>query len=140
MKRIGLIVLILAAVFGLIQLIPYGKNHDNPPVVTRIQWDSTQTENLVKMACFDCHSNETNWPWYSNIAPASWLVYHDVEEARTYLNFSDLGPNGYAPMLDRIKQVIMDGKMPPFQYTIIHGSLSTEQKQQLVDGLTASVK
>src|SRR5690348_18457917 len=83
--------LVLAAIvlFGLIQLIPYGHNHTNPPVAQEPTWDSPQTRDLAVRACFDCHSNETVWPWYSNIAPLSWLIQHDVDEGRQNLNFSD---------------------------------------------------
>src|SRR4030067_2438882 len=73
----------------LIQLIPYGRDHNNPPVVIEPNWDSQQTRMLAKRACFDCHSNETIWPWYSNIAPASWLIYYDAIEARRNFNFSE---------------------------------------------------
>ncbi|MFZ0624897.1 MAG: heme-binding domain-containing protein, partial [Acidimicrobiia bacterium] len=57
-----------------IQLIPYGHDHQNPPVTTEPAWDSQQTLDLAKRACFDCHSNETKWAWYTNIAPMSWLI------------------------------------------------------------------
>src|SRR6056297_3230811 len=79
----------VAAVFLVIQLIPYGRSHTNPPIVLEPDWDSPRTRELAERACFDCHSNETEWPWYSNIAPVSWLVQHDVDEGRHELNFSD---------------------------------------------------
>jgi hypothetical protein len=63
-----------AAAFLVIQLIPYGHDHTNPPVVKEAPWDSPRTRELAVGACFDCHSNETVWPWYSNIAPGSWLL------------------------------------------------------------------
>ncbi|MEZ4770229.1 MAG: heme-binding domain-containing protein [Caldilineales bacterium] len=82
-KRIALyVILALVAVFLLIQLVPYGRDHTNPPVVQEPVWDSPQTEALARAACYDCHSNEVVWPWYSNIAPISWLVQRDVDEGR----------------------------------------------------------
>ncbi len=72
-----------------IQLVPYGRNHTNPPVQSEPNWDSPETRALAERACFECHSNETAWPWYSNIAPVSWLVQHDVDEGREKLNFSE---------------------------------------------------
>jgi len=89
LKRI-LIGIVLAGVIVLIaiQLVPYGHAHTNPPVTGDPQWDSPQTRELAKRACFDCHSNETVWPWYSNIAPVSWLIQHDVDEGRSRMNFS----------------------------------------------------
>ena len=84
---IGVIALVLLAL--LIQLIPYGRDHTNPPVMQEPQWDSPQTRALTKRACFDCHSNETVWPWYSNVAPVSWLIYRDVSKGREHFNFSE---------------------------------------------------
>ncbi len=66
--------LFMSGFFILLQIIPYGHNHTNPPIVEEPAWDSPQTRAVVKKACFDCHSNETVWPWYSNIAPLSWLI------------------------------------------------------------------
>jgi len=73
----------------LIQLIPFGRQHTNPPVVREPAWDSPQTRALAKRACFNCHSNETTWPWYSSVAPVSWLTQRDVNGGRSHLNFSE---------------------------------------------------
>src|SRR6187401_216218 len=81
------IALTLLIAFGLIQLVPYGRDHSNPPG-RQIAWDSARTEQLMADACMDCHSNQTQWPWYSNVAPISWLVQHDVNEGRGRLNLS----------------------------------------------------
>ncbi|MCX7782465.1 MAG: heme-binding domain-containing protein, partial [Meiothermus sp.] len=81
---IGALALVLLA----IQLVPYGRDHQNPPVVAEPPWDSPQTRALFVRACADCHSNQTRWPWYSHIAPVSWLVQRDVEEGRSKLNLS----------------------------------------------------
>ena len=88
-KRIALSLIgLLLLAFVAIQLVPYGRDHDNPAVIAEPNWDSPQTRDLFMTACGDCHSYETEWPWYSNIAPVSWLVQHDVEEGREKLNFS----------------------------------------------------
>ena len=71
------------------QAIPYGPSRTNPTVVEEPQWDSPMTRELASRACFDCHSNETEWPVYSRIAPVSWLVARDVQEGRAVLNFSE---------------------------------------------------
>ncbi|HEX7229427.1 MAG TPA: heme-binding domain-containing protein [Candidatus Binatia bacterium] len=81
---IGIIVVLLA-----IQLIPYGHDHTNPPVHAEPAWDNPRTRELAARACFDCHSDQTVWPWYSNIAPISWLIQRDVEKGRSELNFSE---------------------------------------------------
>lgn len=131
-----------AVVFGLlIQLIPFGKDHTNPPVVGEPAWDSPETRALAQRACFDCHSNETVWPWYSNIAPVSWLVYRDVEEGRSKLNFSEWGVSRQED-LEEIIEVIQNGEMPMPIYLIQHpeARLSAEEKQALITGLQNSLK
>jgi hypothetical protein len=133
-KILGILVLIGIVLFGLIQLIPYGRNHTNPPVVQEPNWDA-QTRAIAQKACFDCHSNETTWPWYSNIAPVSWLVYHDVQEGRSHMNFSDWGNMGLSASM--IERKIQSGEMPPPQYLLMHPSarLTDAEKQALVQGL-----
>jgi mono/diheme cytochrome c family protein len=138
-KIIGLIIGIMLAGFILIQLIPYGRNHSNPPVVAEPKWDSPRTKELAQRACFDCHSNETVWPWYSSIAPGSWLIYHDVVEGRSRMNFSEWNkPNRGA---SEAPQIVMEGEMPPFQYLLIHKNaiLSSAEKEELAKGLAASL-
>ncbi|GFE61491.1 heme-binding domain-containing protein [Geobacter sp. AOG2] len=132
----------LIAIAVAMQLVPYGKNHVNPPVVREPVWDSPATRNLVKQACFDCHSNETVWPWYSRIAPFSWLVYHDVAEAREELNFSDWqGGTGKAEKPQKVAKEVQSGDMPPFQYKIAHpeARLDDATRKALLDGLTATM-
>jgi mono/diheme cytochrome c family protein len=140
MKRI-IIYLVIAAlvIFGLIQLLPIGKNHVNPPVVAEPNWDNKATRDLVVEHCFQCHSNETEWPWYSNIAPASWLIYSDVVNGRRHLNFSDW--NNRPQSLNELSEVIQSGEMPPIQYWLFHPNsrLNPEQKQTLIDGLKNTI-
>jgi cytochrome c551/c552 len=136
-----LVILILFGLALLIQLVPYGHNHTNAAVVNEPKWDSPKTRELAKVACFDCHSNEVVWPWYSNIAPVSWLVQHDVDEGQQIFNFSQWDPNGLNPPASELVQAIQRGKMPPAQYLIIHtnAKLSDADKQALIAGLQASL-
>lgn len=131
---IGIVLLLL------IQIIPYGKDHNNPPVVSEPNWDSQQTRELVKRACFDCHSNETNWPWYSTIAPISWLVYRDVAKGRQRINFSEWH-TANTNNAGEFSEVITEGEMPPFQYLPLHPTarLSSGEKTQLINGLAKSI-
>jgi hypothetical protein len=133
----GLVIVIV--LFSLIQLIPYGRDHTDPPVVQEPNWNSPQTRALAVRACFDCHSNQTTWPWYSNIAPISWLTVHDVQEGRQRLNFSDISSSG-GRSLRELSRVISDGSMPPFYYTWLHppAGLSDAEKQALIQGLQAT--
>jgi cytochrome c551/c552 len=134
----AILILIVAGIvlFGLIQLIPYGKNHQNPPVVSEPNWDSPQTRQIAKKACFDCHSNETVWPSYSKIAPGSWFIYRDVIEGRSKMNFSDWQTSRLDEPQE-IAEVIRGGEMPPLQYLILHpeARLSTAEKEALISGL-----
>jgi hypothetical protein len=140
-KKWKTVLLAAAAVFLFIQLLPYGRNHENPSLRLEPLWDSPVTRALAKRACFDCHSNETAWPWYSRIAPGSWLVYHDVAAARNKLNFSHwqagkrTGEDAAA-----VAHQINKGEMPPFRYVLFHSEakLSAAEKQQLRDGLQST--
>lgn len=135
LKVLGLLV----AAFLLIQLIPYGRAHTNPPVVREPQWQDATTKDLVTRACYDCHSNESVWPWYSNVAPVSWLIQRDVDEGRQKLNFSEWGAREME--VDEIIEVVQEGEMPPVQFTLIHpeARLSETERAQLVSGLGASL-
>ena len=126
--------------FGLIQLVPYGRNHTNPPVTREIAWDSARTRTLAAGACFDCHSNLTTWPWYSNVAPVSWLVYADVMGGRGTLNFSEWDKPQEADAQE-IVEVVHDGSMPPFQYKPLHpaGRLSNAERDALASGLARTL-
>ncbi len=130
----------LVGIALLIQLIPFGRDHTNPPIVAEPKWDSPQTRELAKRACFDCHSNETVWPWYSNIAPVSWLVYMDTIRGRERLNFSDW--NRPHRETGEIARVVLEGRMPPAIYLPTHPNarLTTGEQQLLANGLSASLK
>jgi hypothetical protein len=121
-----------------IQLIPYGKTHSNPPVIKEPHWNSPETRALAKKACYDCHSNESIWPWYTRIAPVSWLISYDVQEGRNKLNFSEWqGTHREGESAVEIAKEIREGEMPPFQYRLVHPSarLSENDKKLLIEGL-----
>lgn len=141
MRKVVLTILgVLAAVFLLIQLVPYGHAHENPPVVVEPEWDSPQTREIAQRACFDCHSNETVWPWYANVAPVSWLVQHDVDEGREYLNFSEWGRSEEGEEVEELYEVIMEGEMPLRNYLLTHpeARLTNAEQAALADGLAAT--
>jgi hypothetical protein len=139
-KKIILWVLIGLVVVGLlIQLIPLPGRGNNPPVVSEPPWDSPQTRLLVKRACFDCHSNESRWPLYAYVAPVSWLIYNDVMEGRSRMNFSEW--NTRSRDVGDIIEEIQSGGMPPAIYLPMHpaAQLTAAEKQQLITGLTNSL-
>lgn len=124
----------LVLFFLVIQLVPYGRNHTNPPVTNQVQWDSPRTQELFNRACADCHSNESVWPWYSNVAPVSWLVAHDVSEGREKFNISQsLGRNAH-----EAAKAVQEGEMPMGIYVLMHptAKLTASERQELIQGLT----
>ncbi len=135
-RILGAGVAVCVVLFLLIQLVPVDAS--NPPITGEPNWDSPQTRELAQAACFDCHSNETTWPWYSKIAPVSWLTAHDVNDGRSELNFSEWGSQRMET--DEIAEVINEGEMPPWFYVVMHPSanLSDSEKQALISGLNAT--
>ncbi len=129
---LGFAVIVL---FALIQLIPYG--HRNPPVIQEPAWDRPQTRDLAVRACYDCHSNQTVWPWYATVAPISWAFQLDVDEARRQLNFSEW--NRLQPGAAKAVDDVQRGRMPSKSYVSSHPSadLTPEQKAVLIQGLKA---
>lgn len=125
----------LAGLLVLVQAVPYGRAHDNPPVSAEPAWDSPATRDLAVRACYDCHSNETAWPWYTNVAPVSWLTTRDVEEGRRKLNFSEWGIGEQEA--DEMIEVVEEGEMPPVFYRWMHPNarLSEVERLALIRGL-----
>lgn len=121
------------------QLVPYGRDHSNPVVTAEPAWNAPGTRALAQRACFDCHSNETRWPWYSNIAPVSWLVQADVDEGRQVLNFSEW-TREYEEAQES-GETVRNLEMPPRSYLLLHpeAKLSDAERQQLASGLDATL-
>lgn len=134
-KTLGLGAACVLAIFGLAQLVPYGRAHADPASGAQPRWDSPATQALAFQACFSCHSNLTRWPWYSSVAPASWLVQRDVDHGRARLNFTEW--NQAQPDIQRVIERIARGSMPPLQYRLLHpqARLNQAQRLQLIAGL-----
>jgi mono/diheme cytochrome c family protein len=127
--------LLLVLAFVAIQFVPYGRDHANPPVAAEPTWDSPQTRELARQACFDCHSNETEWPAYSAVAPVSWLVQRDVVHGRAALNFSEWQkPQEEA---GEAAEEVLEGEMPLRIYQLMHAHarLSAADRERLARGL-----
>ncbi len=140
LKKILLIgALLFLLPFLLIQFVPYGRNHRNPPVIAEPNWDRPQTRAYFFRACADCHSNETIWPWYSNIAPVSWLIQRDVDEGRKAFNISEWG-TGRENEGDEAAELVQKGEMPLPIYLPLHpqARLSPQEKQEFIQGLKAT--
>jgi len=130
------IILSAVAIFIAIQLIPYGKNHTNQKVLAEPKWDTPKTRELFMRSCGDCHSNETKWPFYSNIAPLSWSIYNHVDEGREHFNISMWGKQKKNEAKDAVEE-IEEGEMPLAPYLLAHpeARLSDSDKKLLIQGL-----
>src|SRR5687768_12212621 len=129
--------MVVAAAGLLIQLVPYGWKHSNPPVVSEAPWPDDPAATQARVACYDCHSNETRWPPHAYVAPMSWLVRRDVDAGRDELNFSEWRPEREDG--EDAAEAIADGAMPPRRYTLVHpdAALSASEKRALIEALLA---
>jgi Haem-binding domain len=122
---------IFALLFIALQFIRF--NHSNPTVDPNIEINASRNvETILERSCFDCHSNETNWPWYSNVAPVSWMVYKDVKSARDLINFSEWESYGEAKK-QKLKKLIfkeINSGMPKHPYLRIYQEVALDDKQK----------
>lgn len=124
-----LLIFLVIVIVG-IQFIPVDQN--NPPVENDL-FASNEVKDILKRACYDCHSNETNWAWYTKIAPVNFLVASDVNRGRKKLNFSawgNMGAMDQKKMKEEIWEEVREEQLPLWQYRIMHGDskLSIEDK------------
>jgi hypothetical protein len=120
MRKRTKILLGLLAFFVFVQFIPVPKT--NPPVAGEIQVPP-DVKAVLRKSCYDCHSNETVWPWYNRVAPASWLLYRDVTQGRRAMNFSAWQQMPTDRQNRRRKGVwdeVSSGGMPPWFYLPLH--------------------
>ena len=140
MKRWRYILAGLTLVFIVIQFIPTElppTSNDNPGDIIKSGLVSQDVAILLKKSCYSCHSHETEYPWYSYVAPSSWLVAHDVHDAREELNFSkwqEYDTGKILSKLDDITSEVGEGRMPLGIYTIMHptAKLDDSQRERIV--------
>ena len=125
----------VAAILVAIQFIPVDRS--NPPAEGELM-ESTELKTILKRSCYDCHSNETVWPWYSYVAPVSWLVADDVHEGRRHLNFSNwqnIEVRKVSKAKQEIWEMVSEGEMPLSKYVLLHpeAKLSEKDKQIIKD-------
>lgn len=133
MKMVFGLMALLVVVFVLIQFVPVDRS--NPPVESEIS-TPPDVKIIVKRGCYNCHSNETVWPWYSQIAPVSWLLARDVYEGRAELNFSTWQRYSTTEQVKKLKkswEEVQEGGMPPWYYLLVHrdAALSDADRQVL---------
>jgi hypothetical protein len=140
-KLLKWIVLVLAGLFVVMQLIRPART--NPPVdeSRTIQAHTQLTPEaaaILNRSCNDCHSNQTRWPWYTNVAPVSWFVINHVNDGRRQMNFSDWAQYDRSEQENYLRKIcreVKSGDMPIHSYLWLHGDakLSSEDVKVLCD-------
>ena len=105
---------------ALAQLVPVDRS--NPPIQGEVEAPA-QVRAILRRACYDCHANETVWPWYGRVAPVSWLLARDVREGRKEVNFSVFGQYPQKRRQRKWKEIpeqVEKGEMPPWYYVAVH--------------------
>jgi hypothetical protein len=134
-------------IVGIAVVIQFIRPDFNNPKVDKNTTLSTDapTMAVLKTSCYDCHSNETKYPWYHNVAPVSWVMSENIEDGRKALNFStwaNIAPDIKLKRLERAKQLIERGVMPKSEYCLIHKDavLTSTQKATLEQFFDAEIK
>jgi len=119
-RKLKITLIAVVVLFVVIQFIPVP--HTNPPVKSEIV-TPPDVKAVLKKGCYDCHSNQTVWPWYVHVAPVSWLLWHDVHDARDQMNFSEWSLYEPAEQRKTIRKTwkeVSAGAMPPWFYRMMH--------------------
>lgn len=139
-KTVRKILVVLLIILVLIQFIRIDKTNpesDSTKDFIVVTKPNEEVTNILKTSCYDCHSNETTYPWYTNIAPVSFWIKHHINEGREELNFSEWGnykPKRMNHKMEEAVELVENGEMPMSSYTLIHGDaeLSATQKENLI--------
>ncbi len=125
---------VILIIFVLLQF--FTPKRTNPPVTQEIS-APPEVMSILQKSCYDCHSNKTRWPWYSKVAPISFLVVRDVNEGRKHMNFTEwdkIPQQKLAKVFEEIAEEVQEGEMPMPIYLIMHSDarLSPSEKNTLV--------
>jgi len=140
-KHIRKIVLALVVIFIGIQFIPKNYNESSEVLTTDFMTTFNVLKNIetqLKVSCYDCHSNNTNYPWYNKIQPVAWFMEGHIDEGKEELNFSEFGGYSKRRQKSKLKSImsqIRDDEMPLRSYTLIHGvaKLSEKEKREIIE-------
>ena len=144
MKIIKIILLILLIVFVGIQFIPTKRNQSDTVPKTDFILVNKMPEDLknkLQVSCYDCHSNNTAYPWYNKVQPITWFLKDHIEKGKKELNFSEWDSYSNRRKKSKLKSIssqIRDDKMPLSSYTLIHRNalFSEAEKQRMIEYLT----
>jgi hypothetical protein len=145
------IIIALLGVLIFIQFIKPVKNQSDavtPNDIFANFQSADSTKQLIQTACYDCHSNNTVYPWYAEIQPLAWWLADHVKEGKSELNFSEFAsykPKKADHKLEEVIEMIQEGEMPLKSYTLIHGNskLSDVQKTAIItwaEGLRSQIQ
>ena len=139
MRHIKKVLLILLVVLVGIQFIPTKRNQNQQVLESDISKTFTlpaEIQTIFKNSCYDCHSNNTNYPWYNKIQPVSWLLENHIKKGKKELNFSEFGSYSKRKQKNKLKSIksqVIDDEMPMFTYTLIHKKAKlTESDKKLI--------
>ena len=149
MPRIFIAALLLAGALFAVTLTGLALHPEPPPARAKPLFQGARIDGptlaLFQRACQNCHSENTRWPWYSRIPPASWVIGKDVDDARRHVNFSNWDsyrPEEQEELLTRIGSVVRTGQMPLPRYTLLHREavLALQERQQIYEWSRAEKK
>lgn len=139
MNRVKQILFALLILFIVIQFVQPARNQSGQVLqtdISKIYNIPNDVYALLKNTCFDCHSNNTSYPWYSNIQPIGWILTKDIKDGKAKLNFSEFGsisPRRQMSKLQNVENRIKDGTMPLPVYQFMHpGARLTEEEKRLL--------
>lgn len=140
------LIIIIGSLFLILQLFPISRNQSKEysKDISTIEKITPDVKNILQSSCYDCHSNNSNYPIYASIQPIAWWLQHHIDEGKEELNFSEFA--GYSPRkrfhkLEEIKEQIVENEMPLYSYTIVHtqAKLSEQQKSILINWVNSTM-
>lgn len=142
-KKIGITILVLLLLAQFIRPEPNDGVAMGPNDISHVMTVPAPVMNILKTSCYDCHSDHTNYPWYSKITPVNWWLNHHIEEGKSELNFSQFATypiKKQQKKLEETAELVQKGAMPLYTYTWIHkeAKLTNQQKQVLTDWVHAA--
>ncbi len=135
-KKIGLVLVIALVVMQFIRPDKNESGYESVAFFEKETQPTTELQTILKDKCYDCHSNQTMYPWYSNIAPVSYWISHHVEEGKEHFNVSDWDSYSLKKKdhkLEELVEEVEEGEMPLDSYTWLHGNLTEDEKNVLID-------